>query len=252
MNSKIVTILAAGTFLAAAFAGCVGSDEEQTAGEAFSILGKTGDGEWTNETVVALVSEEITAENAKDAAGRAKTVESVSFKIDGVGAGAKVVWDFGDLTTETAGAEVTHTYAAPGACLVLATIGDASANITVAVNYHASGSGTVMTLPGGEVYQEGTSYIDYLFRVNEGAKKCEISMTGSGVAAETSDIDMALMDPSGKQIASSVGATAEEHITCKKMKPAGDFTVQIGQIAGQVYASIGEVSFDFTIDVLYA
>ncbi len=251
MDFKHVAILITGLFIAASFAGCVGSDENDTVDGGIVLLAKAGDGEWTNETVVALVSEEITADNRDAPASRTKTVQAISFMLEGASEGASVVWDFGDLTTETTGSEATHTYAGPGAYFVTATIGEAKLNTTVAVNYHATGGDSVFTYPGTEVYQEGVSYYMYLFSVGTGAKKCEIDLKGTGAAEGAHDIDMHLFDPSGKEIATSTGGTSEEHISCKAKTP-GNYQLQIGQGAGGAYASVGNVDYTFTIDVLYA
>ncbi|PKK85425.1 MAG: hypothetical protein CVT48_05465 [Thermoplasmata archaeon HGW-Thermoplasmata-1] len=223
-------IFIAGLFVAGAFAGCVGSDETADAGE-LTLLAKAGDGEWTNETVVSLISEVITDADMDNPSARTKTVQETSFKLEGVSEGTEVVWDFGDLTTETAGVEATHTYTAPGAYFVLATVGGSDANITVAVNYHSSGSGSVFMHPGitEYAYEEGTSYFDYVFTVGEGAKKCEIDLVGSPEVPEAADIDLYLYDPTGKEIASATTEEVNEHITAKKIKGAGDYTCRIGQ-----------------------
>ncbi|MDD5502329.1 MAG: PKD domain-containing protein [Candidatus Thermoplasmatota archaeon] len=249
---KSISFLMAGCMILAAVAGCVdgGNGNDNTSGE-FAVLARLAGGEWSNATVIGEITEIITADNRAAPAGRTKTAPSFEFKAEGA---SDAVWGFGDGETGT-GKEASHTYAAPGEYLVIANSSGKSANITVAVNYLATGSDSVTTLPGSAavVSQEGTSYYTYKIILPAGAK-VQIDLDGTGTVDAASDIDMRILDPSGKEIASSTGATTDEQIAIKKTKAAGEYTLLIGQLPGgpdSLYTSVGDVPYTFKVLATY-
>lgn len=253
---QAISVLAAMCVVVSGIAGCIDSGPKIGGGKGeMRVLGRASGGEWINGTVSGNFTETITVETREDPAQRTKTAPVFEFIIEN--ASGAVSWDFGDGGTGE-GDNATHSYASPGNYFVNASAGGKSANITVAANYAASGEDSVTTIPGQDpggpaaLFQKGTNYQEYIFAVGKGAKKCEINLDGTGMVDEAADIDMRLYDPSGKEIASSTGATVDETITTKALKVPGNYKLVIGQTPGGAYISIGDVTYKFTIAVAYA
>ncbi len=255
MQKIAIATIIAGMFVAASFAGCIGSDEDGISITAITIFAK-GTGDWTNVTLVETLTELMAPENREAPASRTRSAPTVTFKTDGAGA---VTWDFGDGVTLEADAfdEVSHEFGVTGVYKVAVFAGEVELqNMTVVINYHATCEDSVQ--PAGTHVESGPVE-DRNFHVFTVTSKAKIVVATQGKAASATgydtDVGLELYDPAGKLLgySDSMDDTPADEMLEYKAKTTGDYKAMVGAImeTGSFYINPIPVEYILTIDVTY-